>query len=387
MADKALSEPGILTPQGRYDALITSRQLNPDMAQAEAISLLNSLYHNLSAVGWQALMPALTTPSVRRVLSRLFTRSGTPQQMPAGLYLYGGVGRGKTMMMDLFYQGLPCGTAQRFHFHDFMSSAHDAIAQARASASDDPIAEAAARLIAPGQVICFDEMEVRDIADAMIIKRLFDQLWNAGMVLVATSNRHPDDLYLNGLHRDRFIPFIDSLRTRQRIHHIADGDDWRLSRLSGMKSWHLVSEPATQTRLDELFSSFTSQQELKAVSIEVAGRTLIFDRVAGDVADVHFDQLCRTALGARDYLAVADRFSGLILRGIPSLGNAEQNEARRFMWLVDALYDRNRFMIASADAPLDTLYQGRQWAFEFDRTRSRLHQMADLRYVTQSDQQ
>ncbi len=282
------------------------------------------------------------------------------------------------MLMDMFHASLPCGVSQRFHFHDFMVSAHSLINDARKTGADDPIELAATQMISAGAIVCFDEMEVRDIADAMILKRLFDSLWDKQMVLVATSNRHPDALYLDGLHRDRFLPFIDTLQAGNIIQKIDDGMDWRQRALDGISTWHISHQAGTDSHLDEIFSSVSGQKQQHSEQIIVAGRQLDFDHIAGDIADCQFDQLCARPLAAADYLAIADRFAGLMVRNIPVLDDQLQNEARRFMWLVDALYDRGRFLIASAAAPIDQLYSGQQWAFEFSRTSSRLTQMAQL---------
>ena len=318
-------------------------------------------------------------------IGRLFSRSkkGTTLR-PKGLYLYGGVGRGKTLLMDMFADVAKPLSSQRFHFHDFMVHAQNLIQGARQAGKSDPIDSAADRLIAAGPVICFDEMEVRDIADAMIIRRLFLALWDRGMILVTTSNRPPDQLYLDGLHRDRFLPFIDDVNTRLNVHEIGAGQDWRKAFLQSVSGWHLQSGSQTETvhqTLTEIFNHLGGDSDITAETMCFAGRSLRFDRVAGGVVDASFDSLCRQPLGVRDYLAMADRFSGLILRDIPVLDDALQNEARRFMWLVDALYDRGRFMIASAQAQVDDLYRGERWAFEFDRTCSRLQEMARLRGI------
>ncbi len=225
-------------------------------------------------------------------------------------------------------------------------------------------------------------MEVRDIADAMIIRRLFLAMWDRGMVLVTTSNRSPDLLYLDGLHRDRFLPFIADLNMRLDIHEIGSGQDWRKVFLASVSGWHLQpagSDASVGAELDQIFSTLGGDSEISSETIVFSGRSLSFERVAGDVVDVSFHRLCGQPLGVRDYLAVADRFSGLVLRDIPILDDTSQNEARRLMWLVDALYDRGRFMIASAAAQVDRLYQGDRWGFEFERTCSRLQEMAQLR--------
>ncbi len=375
------SHSALSSPQECYDKLIDAGKLSSDEGQKQALILLDQLFNQLSPT---ADRPGTKSP--KNFVSRLLKgASRTPDASFKGVYLHGGVGRGKTMLMDLFAQSLAKGRMQRFHFHDFMVAAQDTIQQARLAGDSEPIESAADRLIAAGSIICFDEMEVRDIADAMIVKRLFDALWARGMVLIATSNRAPDDLYLNGLHRDRFLPFIDALKEHNHIHHITDGLDWRTNILQSVSSWYVThsdnvaENKKLDQRLDMIFVRLSAGKDIASQEIIVAGRILSLPKVAGDLADVHFDDLCRTALGARDYLVLADKFAGMMLRDIPVMGDAEQNEARRFMWLVDALYDRGRFLIASAQAPQDKLYDGSKWAFEFQRTCSRLNEMARYR--------
>jgi len=375
----------LTSPDQHNRTLLAGEKLSADAGQEIAVQHLTSLFETLQKT--QALYQPASTAASTGFISRLFggKKNGT-SQTPKGVYLYGGVGRGKTMLMDLFARSIPPENLQRFHFHDFMVAAQDAIQQARMQSASDPIDAAADALMAAGHIICFDEMEVRDIADAMIIKRLFDALWARGMILVTTSNRMPDELYLNGLHRDRFLPFIAALKYHMLIHYIGEGMDWRSRVLQTIPSWHVISgqasdaeKQALDAQLDSLFLRLADNQPASSEGIMVAGRTVHFNTVAGDLADVHFDDLCRTPLGARDYLVLADRFAGLLMRDIPIMGDAEQNEARRFMWLVDALYDRGRFIITSAAAQQDSIYTGGQWAFEFERTRSRLQEMAQLR--------
>ena len=378
--------PGsLLTPVQHYQALLADNLLHPDPAQHEAVQHLERLYHQIQSA---------KEPVSTGFFGRLFNTENPKHPRQRGVYLYGGVGRGKTMLMDLFAQSFAEGRLQRYHFHDFMVAAQDAIQTARDRRESDPIDAAADILIRPGHIICFDEMEVRDIADAMIIKRLFDGLWDRGMVLVATSNRKPDMLYLNGLHRDRFLPFIKALNDIMDIHHIQDGQDWRRRILSTVSGWHYADEDKHKDkraeindRLDEIFSALSGGQSLKREQVTVAGRHLTFEKVASDIADTSFDSLCRTNLGSRDYLVLADRFAGLVIRDIPIMGDAEQNEARRFMWLIDAFYDRGRFIIASAAAAQENIYVGGQWKFEFDRTCSRLREMAQIRGMDQKPSQ
>ena len=298
---------------------------------------------------------------------------------PRGLYIHGGVGRGKTMLMDMFHDALAVVAPQappfRLHFHDFMVLAQDAIHAAREAGESDPIAAAADNLAATGRVMCFDEMEVRDIAGAMILARLFTAMFERGVTVVATSNRHADELYKNGLHRDRFLPFIALLKERCDVLEIAAGADWRASMLATLPAWYTPDDADATKALDAAFISLAGGATVTGDVVRVAGREIAFDRVAGDVAKTSFAALCEAPLAARDYLAIAGRFAGLVVESVPVLSDANEPAARRFMWLIDALYDRQRFLIASAASQIEGLYDGHQFAFEFDRTRSRLGEM------------
>ena len=352
------------SPASLYEKALSSGDLQADDGQAKIISALDDLFHRLSEqAGKSSFFPR-------------FRKS--KKQAVKGLYIYGGVGRGKTMLMDLFYTSLPAGTARRLHFHDFMVMAHDEMNHARLKGADDLVSTAAATLAKGPKILCFDEMEVRDIADAMILKRLFEGLIEAGVCVIATSNRHPDELYLGGLHRDRFLPFIDQLKQVCDITAIEDGQDWRTRLLAKMPRWSVPADETARQIMTSQFESLTAQDEIMPITIKVAGREIIFDRCAGNIGFVHFNDICGIALAARDYIAVADRFTGLFITDIPLLDDRLQNEARRFMWLVDALYDRGRFLIASAEAEMEQIYTGNQWAFEFDRTISRLSEMTRL---------
>ena len=321
------------------------------------------------------LIGRLTTVPKRRLFAGLGRRAAPV----IGLYIHGGVGRGKTMLMDMFHRVLADAGAAirpfRLHFHDFMVMAQDAVHAAREEGAEDPIAAAADSLAAHGRVMCFDEMEVRDIADAMILSRLFTALFDRGITVVATSNRHADDLYKDGLHRDRFVPFIDLLKTRCEVREIAAGQDWRASMLASLPAWYVPDNPHAEQALSDTFHQLAGTARVTSDVIRVAGREIRFDKVAGDVARTSFPTLCETPLAARDYLAIAGRFAGLIIDHVPALSDANEAAARRFMWLVDALYDRQRFLIASSAVEIEALYDGHRFAFEFDRTRSRLGEM------------
>jgi cell division protein ZapE len=287
------------------------------------------------------------------------------------------------MLMDMFHESVAAQGLDRpnlpaiwrLHFHDFMVLAQDVIHEARSKGADDPIEKAAADLARRGAVICFDEMEVRDIADAMILARLFSGMMKRGVIVVATSNRHADDLYKDGLHRDRFLLFIDLLKRRCEMCQLDDGTDWRGAVLADLPAWHVPSQTA-RPQLESAFDKLAGGGAISAETIRVAGRDITIERAAGDVGFASFGSLCDVPLGARDYLAIAGRFAGLVLSDVPQFTDANENVARRFMWLIDALYDRGRFLIASADADIGDLYQGHQWQFEFARIASRLGEMA-----------
>jgi len=374
-----------LYPSQRLAAKIAAKTLHADPAQAAVAARLDQLIDRLQAAALsRRKLPMVIRQIMGQIIGQLFGRMLPPDQSPAkGLYIYGGVGRGKTMLMDMFHdsvvaQGLnrpDLPAVWRLHFHDFMVLAQDVIHQARSTGADDPIEMAAADLARRGAVICFDEMEVRDIADAMILARLFSGMLKRGVIVVATSNRHADDLYKNGLHRDRFLPFIDLLKQRCEMCQLDDGTDWRGAVLADLPAWHVPSQTA-RPQLESAFDKLAGGVEITAETIRVAGRDITIERAAGDVGFASFASLCDVPLGARDYLAIAGRFAGLVLSDVPQFTDANENVARRFMWLIDALYDRGRFLIASAEGDIGHLYQGHQWQFEFARTASRLGEMA-----------
>ena len=363
-------------PSQQLAGRIALHTLKPDPAQKGVALKLDELLDRLIATRSPRGFLSGAANSLLRWM-RLFQRDNVK-----GLYIYGGVGRGKTMLMDMFHEsaktlrldrdGVP--TVWRLHFHDFMVLAQDFIHAARQNGADDPIESAAAELAARGMVVCFDEMEVRDIADAMILARLFSGMLDRGVVVVATSNRHADDLYKNGLHRDRFLSFIALLKERCEVCQLNDGTDWRSVELAGMPAWYTPSQ-ANCDQLDAAFEQLAGGVVVTDETIRVAGREIIIEKVAGDIGFASFASLCDVPLGARDYLAIAGRFAGLVLSDVPNFTDENDHVARRFMWLIDALYDRGRFLIASADADIADLYQGYQWQFEFERTASRLGEM------------
>jgi len=357
-------------PLQLYNDAVQAGRLAPDDGQLEAITILQGLYQQIK--------------HQNQKYQRLWARFVNQKQQIQGVYLYGGVGRGKTMLMDMFAESLQNSPIQRLHFHDFMIHAQNLIADACREGRKMPVMKAAKQLLAKGHIICFDEMEIRDIADAMIIKRLFTALWQQGMILVTTSNRAPDELYLGGLNRFRFLPFIDALKKQMVIHKISDGPDWRMQLLKTISSWYILPQDKQACRrldekLNQIFNRLSVPCTISSENIKLGSRTLRLDKVAANIADIEFAAICGVPLGIRDYLVVADRFAGLVIRNIPALDDNQHNEVRRLIWLVDALYDRGRFLIASSAVAQDKLYQGERWGFEFTRTCSRLSEMARLR--------
>ena len=364
-------------PSQKLTALINSKKLNVDLAQALVAAKLDFLLDSLCAAKKSRYyLPA----NVESFLERIGLWKAAPVK---GFYIYGGVGRGKTMLMDMFHESVNASNLSRtslpviwrLHFHDFMVLAQDVIHEARKDGAEDPIESAAANLAQRGMVICFDEMEVRDIADAMILARLFSGMLERGTVLVVTSNRHANELYKDGLHRDRFLPFIDLLNARCEMCKLDDGIDWRGDVLADLPAWHTPQENGYK-HLEAAFRQLAGDIKFVAETVRVAGRDIIVEKTAGDIGFFSFASLCDVPLGARDYLAIAGRFAGVVLAGVPQFTDENEHVARRFMWLIDALYDRGRFLIASADVEIANLYQGRQWKFEFSRTASRLSEMA-----------
>ena len=343
-----------------YQHRIDAGEINDDAPQRQAIEPLDHLLDQLTAKS-----------------SRFSFRS---KPAPKGVYLYGGVGRGKSMVMDMFAdQARQCGIkTARFHFHDFMTAVHDQIHDPKLAKKDDPARHVAGAITGGAKLLCFDEMEVRDIADAMILARVMGGFFDDGGVVVATSNRHPDELYENGLHRDRFLPFIDQLKTKVILHEMISPTDHRQRILAAMPAWYSPLGGDADQAMAEVFTRLTSGHGIAPVQVTVVGRQIKFDHVANNIAKVSFDQVCGAALAARDYLALADRYSGLLICDIPQLNDELRNETRRLMWLVDAFYDRGRFLVCSAETDIDCLYDGDAWHHEFPRTVSRLTEMTKI---------
>ena len=310
-------------------------------------------------------------------ISKIFAKNNTKEIK--GLYLYGGVGRGKSMMMDLFFHQVQIKEKRRLHFHDFMKEVHQRILEKRKiKKNKDTVLLVGQDLAKNAKLLCFDEMEVKDIADAMILSRLFEVMFAQGTILVTTSNQPPDGLYKDGLHRDRILPFIENLKLKTDVVEIPEGEDWRKRSLSGQKYWLNPVNKKNREKINEIFKTLSIGFEIISENVEVSGRKINIPEVAAGVARISFDDLCNKPLAAADYIEIALRYKGIIIDDIPNLNDNLRNETRRFIWLVDALYDKNCFLIANANADFSDIYTGEHWKFEFQRTISRITEMSQL---------
>ncbi|HYD86314.1 MAG TPA: cell division protein ZapE [Vitreimonas sp.] len=302
---------------------------------------------------------------------------------PRGLYLWGPVGRGKSLLMDLFFEHAPTKKKRRVHFHEFMLEQHAALREARArgAGQDQLIAEIAEKVAAGARLLCFDEVQVTDIADAMILGRLFERLFALDVVIVATSNRPPDELYKNGLNRQLFLPFIALLKEKLKVIEIAGPRDYRLERLMAAPVYYAPLGPAAEEAIEQAWKRLTHGAHAQAVTLDVNGRALKVEREAAGVARFGFEELCARPLGAADYLEIAERFHTVLLEDIPKLSPAKREEAARFRTLIDALYEAKVKLIASADAEPQRLYPEGDQSFEFERTASRLMEMRSESYL------
>lgn len=364
----------------RYETLVASGAIERDPAQKALLARLDSLAVRLnekrlarksSALGW------------------LFGRRPAATEPVKGLYVWGSVGRGKTMLMDLFYDSLSVRRRRRAHFHAFMADVHGRIHAYRQELKagrvkgDDPIEPVAKALAEEAYVLCFDEFTVTDIADAMILGRLFKALFAQGVTVFATSNVEPQRLYEGGLNRALFLPFIDMIHERMEIVELDSRTDFRLEKLAGKPVWHVPADDAARAALDDAFRRLTGRAKGERISVAVRGHPLEIPQAASGVARFGFADLCDRPLGAADYLAIAQDFHTVIIDRIPRMHAENRNEAKRFIILIDALYDNRVKLLASAEAEAHELYDaphGRE-AFEFDRTVSRLIEMRSQDYL------
>ncbi len=364
----------------QYAALLAAGEIERDSAQEAVLDRLARLDQRLmqyrlarksSSLGW------------------LFGARERREEPIRGLYIFGDVGRGKTMLMDLFFAASQVARKRRVHFHEFMGDVHERIAAFRRqqkdgmAADEDPIRLTAAAIAAQSWLLCFDEFNVTDIADAMILGRLFKRLFELGVVVVATSNVAPEDLYRDGLNRSLFVPFIGMIEQHMEVVELAARADFRLEKLAGQPVWHVPADAAATAALDEAWRRLTGGQPGAVRDLYVLGRLLRVPRAAKGVARFGFDELCEQPLGAADYLKIAHEFHTLILDRIPVMDYDRRNEAKRFIILIDTLYDNGVKLLASAAAEPEWLYRADDGfeAREFKRTASRLIEMRSQSYL------
>ncbi len=362
--------PGLLA---RYDALIASGELRADAEQRAAAQKL------------AALQGALETEAPSGgLLGKLFGRKPEPLR---GLYIWGGVGRGKSMLMDLFVETLGIAAKRRVHFHAFMLEVDRRIAAARKAERQDPLIAVALDMAAELKCLAFDEMVVTNTADAAIMGRFFAALMEAGTVIVTTSNRPPRDLYKDGLNRSLFLPFIDLVESRMDVLSLNGPTDYRLDRIGGLAMWHAPMGDAATAQVREAFFRLTDFDPDDAAHVPSGaldlggGRTLHVPKCLKGVGVFSFKKLCADNRGAADYLAIARAFHTVILVGIPKMGPENRNEALRFTKLIDALYEHRVKLFVTAAATPEALYQAGDGAFEFERTVSRLNEMQSDEYM------
>ena len=359
-----------------YRTRKASGELREDSIQELAAEKLQSLHRGLQGYEPQSGMKGW------KARWGLVRRTETP---PQGLYIYGPVGRGKSMLMDLFFDSAPVKKKRRIHFHEFMIEVHDAAYAWRKDinrkSDKDPLPQIAEGIAATASLLCFDEFHVTNIADAMILGRLFTTLFDLGVVVVTTSNFEPDNLYKGGLQRERFLPFIDLLKERLDCLELASPIDYRLARLKQMQVFHSPLGVASTKALEKSYGDLTEGAASEPDTVFVKGRAIKVSRTARGVAWFTFSELCTEALGAEDYISVGRRYHTLILDQVPKLNEERRNEAKRFVTLIDALYELKVNLVMAAETSPHEIYRGPTHDFEFERTISRLMEMQSDDYI------
>jgi cell division protein ZapE len=360
----------MLGPLQRYLKGVDRGEYQRDDSQEVALRLLQKLFDEISASVDQPRSGFLT---------RLIGKKGNPP-LVRGLYFWGGVGRGKTFLMDLFYEELPIKQKKRLHFHRFMRQVHQKLNDFQGESN--PLKKVAASFAGQARVICFDEFFVSDITDAMLLAGLLDEMFKLGVTLVATSNVEPDHLYENGLQRRKFLPAIELLNTHTLVHNMDGGLDYRLRALESAEIYHFPLDDAAETGLQAAFHSISPDEGRAAVVLPIEGRDIATRRCGDGVAWFEFAALCDGPRSQNDYIELARLFQTVLIGNVPRFGEQKEDQARRFISLVDEFYDRSVKLILSAESPILDLYHGRRLAFEFQRTESRLQEMQSKEYLS-----
>lgn len=360
----ALPDHGDTSPQAWYASMQQHPGFVADAAQARAIEELDVLWH------------ALVEFKARR--NQFLGRSLLSPEVPKGLYLWGGVGRGKSFLMDVFYASLPYKRKRRIHFHNFMSEVHHELKQL--SEHKDPLIALADRIEKSTRLLCFDEFHVSDIADAMILGRLLEALFERGVVMIMTSNSAPDNLYQNGLQRQKFLPAIDLIKHNLKVIKIDSGNDYRLREMAGSPLF-MLNNAASDARMHAIFTRLSSGTEQNFSSIEIQGRQIPVKQVSRKAVWFDFAEICGGPRAQDDYLQIARLYPLVLISNIPKLGEALAGEIQRFIWLVDIFYDNRVKLVASATVPIEQICQDKEKQAEFSRTFSRLNEMQTQNYL------
>ena len=386
--DASSAAAGAFPPSARSEgplpalrARIAAGTIAADPAQELAAEKLQDLWRRTRGYD-----PKVEPPDTGGFLGRFFRRKAVeeaPSGAPLGLYLVGEVGRGKSMLMDLFFASADVSRKKRLHFHQFMQQAHRRIHEWKKQHGDtaDPIPPLADSIVAEAALLCFDEFQVHDIADAMILGRLFEALFARGVVVVATSNTEPDNLFKGKPGRDAFLPFIAMIKKRIEVLVLESARDYRRERIRGLPTWHVPPDGRAERAMDAAFAELTGDTPAEPTKLTLLGRAVEVPQAARGVARFDFNDICGRPLGPADYLAVATHFHTVVLDGIPRLGPENFDKARRFITLIDALYEHRVKLVASAEDHPDRLYERGENAAMFERTASRLVEMQSQDYL------
>ncbi|WP_163134730.1 cell division protein ZapE [Agarivorans sp. Alg241-V36] len=365
-----------MTPQQQYEQDLQAHDFIKDNAQAFAVTQLQRVFEQLNEKPAQAVAP---TSFLAKLKSRFSNAEVPGQHRVQGLYMWGGVGRGKTYLMDTFYNCLPQQRKMRVHFHRFMQRVHNELKSL--TAQTNPLEVVADRLYKEAEVICFDEFFVSDITDAMILGTLFEALFERGVTLIATSNIPPEDLYRNGLQRQRFIPTIKLIQQHCQIINVDGGSDYRMRTLNEAEIYHHPLDQQAEQNLAQYFLQLSNEPRQALGQIEINQRMINFVNEADSVLHVEFSELCEGARSQLDYIELARLYHTVLLSGVVAMSAKNDDAARRFIALIDEFYERNVTLIIAAEVPLDKLYQGGRLSFEFERCLSRLQEMQSHEYL------
>jgi cell division protein ZapE len=353
-----------MTPLALYQRKVEQKEIAFDEVQYQSMVVLDQLFQKLT--------------THKKGFSK-FYRHFKKTPPIKGVYLWGGVGRGKTLLMDLFYQSLPFEQKSRLHFYRFMQLVHAFLKQVQGK--KDPLRILAKAFAKENRVLCFDEFFVSDISDAMILGRLLKALFEQGVTLVATSNLQPDLLYVNGLQRDKFLPAISLIKTHTQVLHLNGGNDYRLGHLINAEIYHYPLDDNAEINLEKYFHQLSPDKGIKDKILSINSRAIPTRYCGQSIVWFTFETLCATPRSAQDYIEISRSFNIVLLSGVKAMGPETEDWARRFIMLVDEFYDQHVMLIISSEVPLEKLYEGRGLAFEFERTRSRLTEMQSKEYL------